>query len=888
VPQTLNLKAKGLYTSPNTLAAPLGAMVTADNIAIDDDDVVTIRRGFSRERPLPLAADRGRRQSFYSGSWLAAYDGGKIARWDTGSLAWVPYVGTFNHPDSSLARLRFLEASGNLYATTATGIQVISSPTDTWQACGAPRGLDQSGTLTGSLSWFTTANQVAYRHIWVYKDANGNIKRSAPSGRLVLTNTSGSATNVQLTVSIPAGITSSWYLQVYRSSLSGGSTVTPSDETFLCYEAKPTAGEITAGLVTFTDSQPSSLLSQTLYTSASREGLLQANNEPPLAWDFCLFKNCVIYLNTTSKHYLTITLLGAGSSAFAVNNTITIGGITYTGYGTEDTSTGKFAVYGSFSTTGNTTSGSATITSVASTAGCRIGKSISGTGIPASTTIASFTSTTITLSANATATNPGVTLSMSDGTASQDITDTANSLVRVINRYASSTVYAVYQSGVEDAPGKILLFERSIGGAAFAVTSDNGNYFNPALPTSGTTVSSSNDRFQDAVMISKTGQPWAVPSGNLRRLGSANRKALRCVALKDAVLVFKEDGIWVGTGDDPSNFQFVLLDTAKLLAPDSIATLNNTVRGLFDQGICTVTESAVGKLSRPIAGKILGLDPTSDPVRYKTFGVGYESDGKYILWTVSGSTDTECTQAYVFNVFTHAFTRWTVAATSAMVSPVDDKLYLFDGLSNNARIERKSRVYTDFYDAAYSTAINSYSGTTVYLSTTEFAVAGDVLWVNDNQQARITSVQAAYVVVDSTITWTAGSAEIRKAIEATAEFTPVTSGNPGVECQYPEIEAFFRARDFNSMEVSFASNRSSYYESVTITGGGSGAWGLPAWGDGPWGGDPGDKPGRKFIPRNKQRASQLHVRFRIKEAYASMELLGFSIPARSLDSTKVA
>jgi hypothetical protein len=63
-------------------------------------------------------------------------------------------------------------------------------------------------------------------------------------------------------------------------------------------------------------------------------------------------------------------------------------------------------------TSGATTSGSSTIT-VASTAGIAVGQGITGTGIPASTTVATVTdSTHLVLSANASATNTGLTLTL--------------------------------------------------------------------------------------------------------------------------------------------------------------------------------------------------------------------------------------------------------------------------------------------------------------------------------------------------------------------------------------------------------------------------------------------------------------------------------------------
>lgn len=62
--------------------------------------------------------------------------------------------------------------------------------------------------------------------------------------------------------------------------------------------------------------------------------------------------------------------------------------------------------------TGNTVSGSPTVSNLSTTANVYPGMSITGTGIPGSTTISSVGSTTLTLSANASATNTGVSLTV--------------------------------------------------------------------------------------------------------------------------------------------------------------------------------------------------------------------------------------------------------------------------------------------------------------------------------------------------------------------------------------------------------------------------------------------------------------------------------------------
>lgn len=62
------------------------------------------------------------------------------------------------------------------------------------------------------------------------------------------------------------------------------------------------------------------------------------------------------------------------------------------------------------STMGNTTSGSNQLTSLVSTANIGAGQYVYGTGIPASTTVSSISGNVVTLSANATATGTGITV----------------------------------------------------------------------------------------------------------------------------------------------------------------------------------------------------------------------------------------------------------------------------------------------------------------------------------------------------------------------------------------------------------------------------------------------------------------------------------------------
>jgi hypothetical protein len=124
------------------------------------------------------------------------------------------------------------------------------------------------------------------------------------------------------------------------------------------------------------------------------------------------------------------TISGAGTITSGVSSTLNVNNAAGVSLGTNLSLMGNLAMSqgnialggntltlgsagGTINTTGNTTSGSATISPVASTAGVVVGMSVTGTGIPAGATVLSFvTNTSITLTASATATGSGVALAI--------------------------------------------------------------------------------------------------------------------------------------------------------------------------------------------------------------------------------------------------------------------------------------------------------------------------------------------------------------------------------------------------------------------------------------------------------------------------------------------
>lgn len=906
--QVLIIKNKGLYTSPNEFSSvPEGGMSVAKNCSIDIDNLLEPRRGNERLLAFPSGSDRARRYAVYQETIIAAYSGGKLAR-KSGS-SWVDYSGTYNDPDSNLAKLRYLPAGSNLYFTSATGVYRLDSATGTPALSGIPKGLDLELALSGSSGYLSNNNQVAYRMVWGFRDANGTVIIGAPSGRAVAINSAGASRDVDIEFSVPEGVTTAYFYQVYRSVNSGGVAVEPSDELALVYENNPTAAEITAGTISFTDSTPDSLRGVTLYTSPSQEGILQANERPPQAADINFFANSVFYADCKSKHRKTLTLISA--AALSNDDTITIAGVTYTAKATENIASDQFEL-----ATGGTAAQN--IADTAESLIRVINRSSSTTDIYAYLLSGQNDlpgqilleergiggdEFTIHVSAAGNAFNPTLPIptTFTDGdvtTGTDSINITAHGYYtgqRVIltttgtlpTGLSTGTDYYIVVVDVDNFKLATSL-DNANAGTVVNITAASGGGTHTVTPTN---IYSSADDFQHQLFFAKRDKPESVPLLNYRFIGSANNRILRIMPLKNSLFIFKEkEGIYRLTGDDPSNFSVDLFDSsARLLAPDSVAVVNNQIWCLSDQGIITVTETGVSVISRPIEDLILEQTGLAlNPLRYYSFGVGYETDRKYILWTVSTSSDTHATQAFVWNTFTKAFTKWDITATTAFVSEDDNKLYIGEGSTNYTLQERKSLTYSDIVDYSISVTISSFSGDEVTLSSVTGITAGDVLTQGSISSVILSISGNVLTVADSLGGWTAASASVLKAFEVLAEYTAMTGGNPGTSKQFPEVSLLFKSARFNAADIGFSTDISAAPEYVEIAGSRGGLWGLFPWGQAQWGGSVSPIPIRTYVPLEKQRGSLLRIRFKIKEGYSAWKLNGASVPYRDLNSYKVA
>jgi hypothetical protein len=806
--QIINIKAGGLYTNSNQVSVPEGSLAKAVNVNIDKDGVIESRRGFNRIEAFSATDDRADKITSYQDKLIAHRSNDNKLCYSNGST-WTDYSGTYSHPDADYARMKHSQMNGNNYFTSLDGVFVLDVYSGPVYSTGMPKGLDGEAALSGASGFMATNTQIAYRIVWGSKDTNSNLYLGSPSQRIVVANSSGGTRDVSLTFTIPSGISTSDFYQIYRSGQSSSSSTEANDELQIVYEANPSAGEITAKSITVVDATPDSLRGAYLYTNSNQEGIQESNEIPPFAKDICTFKNFMFFGNVKTKHQLNIKLLAvSGSSGLAVNDTITINSMVFTGKATETVASREFKVF-------------------------------------------------------------------TAGTASQNIDDTARSLIKVINQYSSnSTIYAYYLTGYSDLPGQILLEKRDLS-ASFTVSVSRATAWDIDDGTSD------NQEFPHGLMWSKIQQPEHVPTSHLEYIGSKSSPIRRIVALRDSLFIFKDDGIFRLTGVN-GQWSIDPLDTStKLLAPESAVVLNNQIFGLTDQGIVSISDVGVAVISRPIEDELTELNAINyDNLKKLSFGVGYETDRKYILWTISSSADTFCTKAFVYNTFTKSWTTWKKDAKTGFVNPTNDKLYI----SNDSKYvlsERKEFSFRDYIDENRDGfSVVSSSGTSLVLNDTAELSIGDLIYSSSTVYSPITAIDASTstVTLNDSKTFSVGAVSVYKAISCEVEWANQSCGNPGIEKLFQETTLLFREQQFNSASVLFYTDMSGGYSASTITGNyGGGVWGAFAWGSLPWGGVIRPKGIRVFVPREKSRGTLLSIKFNHKVGYGKFALNGFSL-----------
>lgn len=821
---TTVLQATGVQSNTNKLSVQAGGLVQADNCVIDKKDVIEIRRGFNTVGDTFAFAGDADNSFVFQGTQLVsngtaiAYDSG----FDSSDPTWTTYSGTFNEPDGA-AKIHAVEGvNSNLYFTSSGGIYKIDTVTGTPYLAGGPAALDGTATVGSSgTGWFNDTSNVAYQVVWGYIDANNNTILGNPSELINATNGSGNSQDVTLVFTVPTGLTTSYFWQLYRSAQTDDTNIVAGVQFQLVAQANLTSGQIAALSVSYIDQTPDTLKGAFLYTDTTQEGPLQTNDPPPLAVDMCYWKNMTFYLNISSKQIAYMTLISVGSPDGIQNDdTITI-----------TNGTSSFTLTGKSSST--YASGYFTVTS--------------------------------------------------GGTPASDIDATARDIVACINQYPANTIiYAYYISGYQQLPGQILLQERSIGGAVFSAISSRGGAFSPVIPASGTTYASTNTAQQNGVAVSKVGQPEAVPLVNLLPVGAADQPGYRILPLTDAVYVLKADGVFRITGDTPSNLIVTVAYPDTILSvPESAVVLNNSIYGYTNQGIVTINQSEPQLLSFPIEDQLLPLQTISG-FQSMSFGVAYPADRKYVFACPAESTDTHPTQEWVYNYITQAWTRWDREITGGVVNPDDNKLYFCSQDLQSILQERKSYTVMDYADQSFPCTITNFSDTTITVNDTTDAEVGMSIAQPNTLHPNLPTTSVITEVTDSThvevmdiLQWEIGPAAFYTPIDVTTGYAPAHGGFPLYLKHFTILNFEVDQLTAKTLTGQVSSDLSPYKEDLEITPI------LLGYGDVPFGteedfGGVGFnlQPLAALVPQEKARCHWLNVFLNQNEALRKFVLAG--------------
>lgn len=589
--------------------------------------------------------------SWRSKDFYLRNNGSNVFNWrDTGGTA-------YQYTDLSLGALdpqpfrrdmfSRAEARGSLYVPYDSGVLKMETDSGPWLFAGLPLfvNISSAGANTSGVTWLPNTERVAYRVLVTRTDANGMVLRSAPSGAVVVTNNSGSTAAVDVVFS--AVFTSLWdYIELYRTR-NFPSGVTPDEE----YQLVATIAVAAAGS-THTDRVAVASRGATLYTSPSRGGVAERNEPPPAAAACALFRNSLFFANTRGPRRIKISRPSVLGSA-----------------------TGSATGIGFRNYTATTTNGNPDLTLLSSTVGLEKGMVVQGTGIPVGSYITNISGTTVTISANATASGAGVSLFFWDAISLLGVwtrVDTIDGTTTFAN------VYSLYKiTPPESGSAATLVFETySRAATARTIQATHGSEYTPPLPNyDGTPLALEQDVWPGGLMWSKPDEPEHVAPGSYVFIGDVNKAILGLVPTRDALFVLKEDGIFRLTGVAGEWRVDPVDPTTYCVLPSSVRAMHGKGYFLSQKGVLTISDSGLETISAAVDDV---WKPTVDGIISR-----WTSSGLYELLNVSGAS-TACVfereneytlmtsdtgPHYVFNGNTGAWTTWSYAKHGAETLP---------------------------------------------------------------------------------------------------------------------------------------------------------------------------------------------------------------------------
>lgn len=663
---SLALPCLGLAPDQHAIAAPKGAMRHAEHVVCDLPGIVRARPSFDLGTQKTATYVPTAMRVFGATRIVVSKDGATFrleseAATITGNAEPVD----FDARETSFAEARkslyYCTSTGVRALRTEAGTTTDEAGMEFQHLLSPQRDNATGGAFVRDTSLygpFTEPFSVAYVMCVKRTDANGYVKRSPPTNRFYLRRSPGGAITdavVMLAGPSSAGTACCFptgtliagdVVEFYRTTTGAAQYSTLSSDVYLVSTYTITAADVAAGYfppsqVQIVDRVPDTDLGEALYTNPQREGALAAKYGPPIAQELALWQSCMWYGRTKSKHRLELTLVNAGDESGGGSAAMTTESV------------------GTLNTTGDFAIGTNTILNVASVVGLAVGAYVGLNGanpfttpaagvVPVGTKVTAIAGAgpyTVTMSANATGNSVGASIWFGDvltvngvdfvawpaflqtpltdarrtfllsalSAMSTRVDVAATNLARAINDYAvlaSGTVVAqTIPGGLGDVgsvgnSGTLILERTTLAGSSFTVKSTKPQAWRPAIgDTVDDTLTSTQDDKPHRVWFSQPDEPEAVPLLNYIDIGSEKGAIQRLIPLADALLVFKEDGLYRITGSAPDRWTVTLLDpTLRLVRPEACAVLDDTVYAWTNRGVVTADESGVRQVIS--AGKI--------------------------------------------------------------------------------------------------------------------------------------------------------------------------------------------------------------------------------------------------------------------------------------------
>lgn len=265
--------------------------------------------------------------------------------------------------------------------------------------------------------------------------------------------------------------------------------------------------------------------------------------------------------------------------------------------------------------------------------------------------------------------------------------------------------------------------------------------------------------------FSDTDEPESVPLVNFIDIGTLDASIQALVPLRNALLVFKEDGLWRISGSAPSSWSVEQIDTTlRLIRAETVAVMNGTAYAWCDRGFFAVDESGAESLSANLLDTELRTFASlcvGNPLTHGAFVTTWRRRSLVLLGVPfaaggGGGPQTATAKIYAYCVTTNAWTEWPLQWDAACSSELDTMYAARSASIEGVTFEIRKGIPPRGYDRSF----DSILPTTVVGVTITVDIGAVGLWIpaeGDYLSAEVDGIEYVRRINEHTLvgsTWT--------------------------------------------------------------------------------------------------------------------------------------